>query len=311
MIRTILEPPIELRLEGQSGERALTLKFLNKIETFIIVENRPIQIDFSNIKIITASVSLLLFAIVNRNQLVTENMELIRFRFPNKKSNPEGYRWVVKTGLSKALLSGTLDKLDKLTTTQAYFQSSDKPDEHAYITSAMLQHKAKMNDEQFELLSSGISEAMLNVSHHAYENEKYESQINIIGKRWWQCAWFDPKNDSTTFILCDLGDGICETYISDSPLSSNLVIRPEVIMKEALTTGNSRFKGVGRGNGSDDMKRPILSNISEKESLLIFSHRMEYCFSYDKEQIAEIYEIKSESLPGTLIKWILTPKRAI
>ncbi|MGB1262495.1 MAG: hypothetical protein ACPG52_06265 [Cognaticolwellia sp.] len=306
----VLKSPVHLSVDLDGQEKTNTLNFLNTIDKYTILEKKMVLIDLSDVVIATATASLMLFAFVNRSQILTPELNLIRFKFPSRKVNSEGYRWIVQTGLSKALLCNTIDKITGLTESNSYFQSSISPDTHSYKTAAMLQKEAKMTSEQFELLSSGISEAMLNVNHHAYENERYSYQTSRMGKRWWQCCWFDSMNDSTVFIICDLGEGLCNTYIDNQNLFSINNLKLIDVAKEALAEGYSRFKNVGRGNGSEDMKRPIKSNISQYESLNILSHRIQYVYSYQKNCLpSETYEITPELFPGTIIKWVLTPKR--
>jgi hypothetical protein len=310
--RIVLKPPDNFCFEYSDANKILLLGFFNKIDQYTILEQKMILLDLSNVISATATASLLLFAFVNRSQLLTNDPNLIQFKLPTRKSNPDGYKWIVQTGLSKAIMSNTLEKLDNLTESNSFFQSSISPDIHSYKTSAMLQKQAKMTAEQFELLSSGISEAMLNVSHHAYEDDNFLFQKSKMGKRWWQCCWFDSGNDSTVFIMCDLGAGICKTYYdSYNPLSSP-PLKLVSVAQEALTVGNSRFKNVGRGNGSEDMKRPINSNISEYESLNILSHRIQYDYSYRKNCVpSEVYTDHPMLFPGTIVKWVLTPKREL
>lgn len=106
-----------------------------------------------------------------------------------KEKNLEGHRWIVSTGLSRALLAGTDEKLQALTREERFFQSAVEPFEHIVETVTMLQRKAVLNDEQLDLLLTAISEALLNVSHHAYEDDAFKDDLLLLkGKRWWQCA---------------------------------------------------------------------------------------------------------------------------
>ncbi|WP_234015212.1 hypothetical protein [Cronobacter dublinensis] len=151
--------------------RSDTLKFLNTIDTYVLGNHRAIFLDFSDVEFASAAASLLLFAIINRAQLMTGQPKLIRFKWPKKESNPQGHRWIVGTGLSKALVAHNSTKLEALTTEKRYFQSATEPFEQWLETLTMLSQHIDMTDEQFDVVSSAISEAMLNVSHHAYEKE--------------------------------------------------------------------------------------------------------------------------------------------
>lgn len=302
--RTVLKAPALFCIYS-SLNRGDTLQFLNKVDSYLLIRNEPITIDLSEVKVATAAASLLLFSMVNRAQLLLNEPNIVRFHFPNKDKNNEGHRYIVKTGLSRALNSGSLPKLDELVLDEQYFQSSSEPSTHLFSTIEMIQAKAKLNDEQLLLLSSGISEAMLNVSHHAYEHSDFASVNKSIGKRWWQCAWFDPNLDSTVFIIYDLGMGIFKSYAQyQGP--SNFMQELQII-KEAFTLGNTRFGTPERGKGSEDIKAPIRSKHAKHERLLVYSGRAEYTFTSDSE-VPQTHYVP-EYLPGTLIQWELSPLR--
>ncbi len=106
------------------------------------------------------------------------------------------------------MLAGTEEKLNALTREERYFQSAVEPYEHIVETVLMLQKSALLNNEQLGLLLTAISEALLNVSHHAYEDEGFESDIQLLkGKRWWQCAWFNRDENKVvlSFVTLDWG----------------------------------------------------------------------------------------------------------
>jgi hypothetical protein len=289
-------------------ERGATLNFLNTIDTKLLVHEDSIILDLTKVEFATAAASLLMFAIINRAQLLRNDANVVRFRFPSKNINPQGHSFIVKTGLARALNSGSIEKLEELRTDEQFFQSSAEPMVHLFSTIDMLQSKAKLNEEQLLLLSSGISEAMLNVSHHAYENSQFESFNALIGKRWWQCAWFDPSTDSAFFIIYDLGVGIFGSFTGNlnGSIPKSPAYEAEIIQK-AFTLGQTRFNLPERGKGSEDIKAPIRSTQAKRESLLVYSGRAEYTFESGNQrpQARSVPEL----VPGTLIQWELSPKR--
>ncbi|WP_417707148.1 hypothetical protein [Rheinheimera aquimaris] len=302
--RTVIRAPEELCIYSNLT-RTETLNFLNKIDSKLLILQELIIVDLSSVKLATAAASLLLFAVINRAQLLLEDTNIVRFRLPNKTVNSEGHRYIVKTGLSRALQSGTISKLEELKNDEQYFQSSAEPNIHLFSTIEMLQSKANLNDEQLLLLSSGISEAMLNVSHHAYEHTDFASHVKTIGKRWWQCAWFDHLTDSTVFIIYDLGVGIFKSFTNfQKPTSPIYELE---VMRTAFTLGKTRFGTPERGKGSEDIKAPIHSMYAKRERLLVYSGRAEYTFTSDSEVAQTDYN--PEFIPGTLVQWELSPIR--
>jgi hypothetical protein len=306
-IRTIIKSPETLCIYSDM-DRGATLNFLNKIDTKLLIHQDSITLDLSNVRVATAAASVLLFAIVNRAQLLRNDPNVVRFNFPSKNTNPLGHTFIVKTGLARALNSGSLDKLEELRTDEQFFQSSAEPMVHLFSTIDMLQSKAKLNDEQLLLLSSGISEAMLNVSHHAYENSQFENFNSLLGKRWWQCAWFDPNTDSAFFIIYDLGIGIFKSFTSNlnGSIPKSPLYETEIIQK-AFTLGQTRFNLPERGKGSEDIKAPIRSKHAKREALLVYSGRAAYTFESGNPRAQA--RVVPELVPGTLIQWELSPMR--
>ena len=303
-METLESPPSLCIYSGM--HRQDTLSFLNRIEVLGVNERKRVVIDLSKVIYASAAASLLFFAIVSRAQLLSGDPHIFRFKFPKKDENPAGHRWVVSTALSKALVAGTTEKLEALTTDKRYFQSAVEPFSHMQSTVSVLQSGAHLKQEQLDLLMTAIGEALLNVSHHAYDDPRFELTIELFGgKRWWQCAWFNPEEDRVVFIICDLGVGIFESFC---PSDSGVSIEKQVSsVAKAMLVGESRFVDAGRGNGSEDIKRPIKLGCEDTEKLLILTGNAHYSYnSNDKEPRCERL---AEYIPGTLLQWSLTPRR--
>ncbi|PQL06097.1 hypothetical protein CG436_18695 [Pantoea ananatis] len=246
-----------------------------------------------------------MFAVVNRAQLLRGDANSIRFSFPSKSVNEKGHRWIVRTGLSKALLAGSLERLAALTANEQFFQSAVIPHEQYTKTVFFLDKQAKLSLTQFTTLSSAISEAMINVFHHAYRHHEYDSIVKSMGgHRWWQCAWFSPVKDEVYFIICDLGLGAGKTYASGNEV--DLYSNEADWVRDAFSYGGTRFDDPSRGNGSEDMKLPIGVNNSANEKLLVFTGiaMYEYTSSDDDPVCVPL----PDHIPGTLVQWSL--KRA-
>ncbi|NWC65162.1 hypothetical protein [Cedecea sp. P7760] len=300
-----LVPPTKFCIYSDDS-RSETLRFINDIESIGVNNKGKVTVDLSKVKYASAAASVLFFAIVNRAQFLTKDPNFVRFVWPKKEDNPEGHRWIVSTGLSRALIAGTDEKLKILTREERYFQSAVEPSEHIFDTVTMLQKKAVLNDGQLGLLLTAISEALLNVSHHAYENDAFtESLLLLKGKRWWQCAWFNPEENRIVFIVCDLGLGIFKSFVPDG---DGLGVQNEVSsVEKAMLVGESRFVGAGRGNGSDDIKRPIDAGLDADEALLILTGHARY--HYNSNDSCPQCERLAEYIPGTLLQWSLVARR--
>lgn len=274
------------------------------------IDGVALNIDLSKVQFASAGASVLLFAVLNRAYFVLQGSMRIRISLPRREDNPGGYRCIVTTGLAKALLANNLEKLDALISQKRYFQSSVEPELALETTMQMLKDKALLDDEQETMLMMGINEAMLNVRNHAYEapNERKVTEL-MGGKRWWQCSWFDPENDRVVFIICDLGMGIAASYSDEVYDITTQFIAEQNQVIAALTSGNSRHPTPGRGNGSEDIKRPVKMGKTKYEKLMVFTKNCLYVLdSNSKGGIPTVSTLKP-SIPGTIIHWTLTPNR--
>ena len=280
-----------------------TLNLLRKIDRLAYQNQQPVKIDLREVHYATAAASLLLFAFVNRAQLYWRQARLVTIIPPKKDTNPRGYRWLVQTGLTRALNSGSVQKLAELTEEGKYFQSSCDPDKHSVSTKEMIQDKAKLDEDTLTVLEMGISEAMLNVKHHAYDDPCFKDFADAVGKRWWQCAWFNSEEKTIVFMICDLGLGIYNSITGTSIRDQTTKLDEQVETKRALTLGVSRYPpALGRGNGSEDIKRPIELSSVTKERLLIYTRFSKYL--YDSRKHPEC-EALAQMMNGTLIQWEL------
>ncbi|MGO2334312.1 hypothetical protein [Providencia sp.] len=304
--------------------RLATLVFFGNIQTKLCDEKLKIHIDLSEVKMATAAASLLFFAIISEAKLRLNDPKAVRFTWPQKAKNIDGHKVIVATGLSSALLANSISELDKLTIEERYFQSSVDPETQLVSSRQFLIKNMDnpLNENQFALLTAAIGEAMINVRHHAYELEGWQGKkVYLGGSRWWQCSWYDQKQDALYFIICDLGCGVVESYKS-SHLEK--VMTEFDMLNEAFCEGFSRFIDQGRGNGSEDIKRPIIEEKSmhdvKFEQLLVLSgySQYEYSIQNNKPRVLS-HEVTSSIpgtlskatsfLPGTIVEWCLIPER--
>ncbi|WP_449576934.1 hypothetical protein [Lelliottia nimipressuralis] len=302
---TTIQAPKRLCIYNDT-DRKPTLRFLNLVDNTINSGRGEVVVDFTHLEFAGAAASVRLFAIVNRAYFVKKSSNFIRFLWPRKEQNPYGHRYIVGTGLSIALMANTTEKMDKLCSDKRFYQSAVEPFEHWINTLDMIDDKALLTVDQYRLVSSALSEAMLNVSYHAYEHPMFAGVVNNMeGKRWWQCCWYNHETNKIVVIIYDLGLGIHDSFTSASPLFRGYDNITSVTT--ALTAGQSRYVNAGRGNGSEDIKRPIGSGCADSESLLVFTGNVKYSYNSDYE--VPNCELIHEYMPGTLIEWSLVPRR--
>lgn len=293
--------------------RLSTLQFFNSIQERLYDDGFKVHINLSEVKVATAAASLLFFAIISRAKLNLRNGKIIQFTWPVKSKNLEGHRYIVATGLSTALQANTISELDDLSKQKRFFQSAVDPEMQLQSTRSFLLDNMNnpLNENQIELLTAAIGEAMINVRHHAYEIGNWREHKGYLGgARWWQCSWYNDEQDALYFIICDLGCGVVESY-KDSHPEAAVLMNEDNILNDAFCEGYSRFINQGRGNGSEDIKRPIeeSGNDIKYENLLVLTGNSRYKYSIQDNKPAIICQKVSSFLPGTIIEWCLIPER--
>jgi len=268
----------------------------------------PLVLDLSKTRYVSGAASVMLFAHVNFLQLKYGSKNRVKCLLPSKKDNPEGHNCIVATLLSRALMSGTLESLKQLVIDEVPYQSSNEPMLHADITVKQLTRRLKSPHTQLmSMLGSAISEATLNVRHHAYTHEP-ATFCDSLESRWWQYAWFDEADGRFIFLIYDLGLGILKTYRNSL---KGLRLDPDAhILEEALSFGYSRFSETNpeRGCGSEDIKHPIRSG----ELLLICCDDLRYIYEGTKADIDTVSDKASGRakiereiyrIDGNLVEW--------
>ena len=187
-------------------------------------------------------------------------------------------------GLWDVIKFGTDRKLDKNWSSGNYYQSGTNAEKHFEMTVNLIKEKYK---DTPRTLIDGINEAILNVTHHAYANYP-EGAI----KRWWQ--FFHRTNDNRfRFFIYDTGIGIAKSFRNIQNLGgeSDMIVH-------AMTRGVSSTKLPGRGNGSENIKKPVVKLLNCK--LLVISGKGLFkLFEHDKQETANL----ENSIGGTLVGW--------
>ena len=157
------------------------------------------------------------------------------------------------------------------------------------------------NEEQSDLYRS-ISEAMLNVSQHAYNTGS--DLENKIGKRWWIYAQQFANQLYIAFF--DRGVGIPETLPRHGQwerirsLGKVVGLDDDAAMiQAAMEFGRSQAQKKGRGLGLQDVLK--FATESPEGVLWIFSRRGLY--KYENNRKNSILMDYPKSIGGTLIQW--------
>lgn len=163
-------------------------------------------------------------------------------------------------------------------------------------------------------VNGAISEAMINVSRHAYPDSFIGSQSSICLKKWWMTAKASKADNRLTIALYDQGATIPGTLPKQvwyqemvstvmnklAPFSAPRIVDHEFI-NYSMLRGNTQTGHAGRGLGLPQMQELIDSCTDGR--LTVISRQGLY--RYDKN--AGVFKQRLDmALEGTLIEWELT-----
>lgn len=193
---------------------------------------------------------------------------------------------------------------------------------HADATQGVGEAIANLPDlpqNQLGKLFRSVSEALTNVTQHAYIAPRMDGTGNADDRGWWMFVRREPEE--LVVIFCDLGVGVPYTVPRLEKHAGWLAGRLGMAMR-AMGVGShqdgetiqvtvdekrSRFEAEHRGNGFANIVETI--SAAGKGRLIIYSNRGAYTYSLlngDEEHRAYNY---AESIYGTLVAWhIVVPK---
>ncbi|MEX3937406.1 hypothetical protein AB4Y32_37710 [Paraburkholderia phymatum] len=163
-----------------------------------------------------------------------------------------------------------------------------------------------------------LSEAMTNVSQHAYPDESLRGKIHVIPKGWWMLGHINKLRSELKVMIVDQGIGIPRSLPKKHPmelinevLSKSLsllgIVKPTdgQMIKAAMEVGRSRMGQDNRGKGLNDLKKLIQACGSGR--LRILSNHGEYTYTEGGSERLHAYD---DSINGTFIEWTV-PLKAI
>lgn len=285
-----------------------TIDFISDIRTIALANRRPVRLIFDKVKILKPTALLLLLAELFRCRAIHGHHK-ITGTYPTDKKiekmlHSTGFFKLlgIKSRIHDTAKKYPLEHIEFITHQDELRGVSKK------VRLALFGEDIQMGIQAIHGLTRAITEATLNVSHHAY-NKKTKLHRSIIG-RWWLAGHIDKLNGKLMIMFCDLGVGIPQTLPKKYPLEfiNNILsllpgIKPsdgEMIMA-GMTIGRTRTGKLNRGKGLNDMRRFIADR--NNGELHIFSRHGYYC--YNGRTGTETINNFNKPIGGTLIQWIL------
>lgn len=159
--------------------------------------------------------------------------------------------------------------------------------------------------QKWKFLHSGLSEAITNVSHHAYPAPQFDNEP----KNWYLTASFDENKRELKVSFYDQGVGIPRTlpsstmreYISKYLRRLKIGRHDAIMIRAALAYGRTRTHEDDRGKGLQDMLNFIRQTGHGYLSIISSKGLCKVDVSGTTESTKT--ERFSNALPGTLIIW--------
>ena len=293
---SVIAPPVICIYRGE--HLPTTMEFFEKIDDYL-QSREPVTIDFSNCSEITAAAAVITFAKITRFQLAADYFKMkaghqaIKIILPADREVRNFFR---ESGFYDAIRPGGMSKLERL------LHDINNPFKTSNATEADIQAVIKHLRNRLGTLPgrliSALSEAYLNIGHHAYDHDIIEE----LQGRWWQYTSSIKSDGTFSVIIYDTGKGIPKSlgrkYTDEGNRYSHI---ENLVIEYAMIRGNSRYpKNLGRGNGFSNIKQPVDVN-KEAKHLLIASGKGSV--TYKNQQIIKSEMLTNHTYGGTLIEW--------
>lgn len=295
---TLVSAPVVFGVQSESARRALTA-FLQQVRKAATTKGK-VRIDFTRTTQMTAAGTLLLAAELDRL-----NTLLGRRRFCCSYPTNDVVAQVLQhVGVFEMLgqqrsCTVTADnvkywKVDSGTTVEG---------ERAHV--AMEGYKHHFSDPEQKALYRGLTEAMTNCVHHAYDGERLDGFGKVT--KWWMFS--EERDGNIVVAFCDLGIGIPRSlpldkaglYGAIKAVMSTLGLGHSDgnLIRAAMEVGKSRTHKEHRGKGLMDLRAVLdaMGGVLQIHSNCGF-------YEYRAKNSSELCKtFKQMSILGTLVLW--------
>jgi len=281
--------------------------FFNTLRKKTTNTDRLLRVDFANISILKPGAALVLASELYRWQ---ETCHIRLKPYNVKKWHKETKRLFNEMGLFDLL---HIHKKDRVRTrlssgSQTFFKFLTGTLSDGELADELMKNMAPIIGSHYneQLLYIALSEAMTNVTQHAYP-EGSDLFNTDLKNRWWLSGSFDSDSGIMSVLLFDQGVGIPSTLSTQDFFDKVLRFLDRKgyskehqghLIQAALEVGKSRTKQGHRGKGLKQILNFSADN--DSGSLYVVSRRGEYLFREDKTETTNSHSVE---LGGTFIQW--------
>jgi hypothetical protein len=247
-----------------------TLSLFAQIRAAILdpVARRPIFLDFNGCNSLSPASAVVLAAEVHRGAAISFKGFRGKLVHGNYPKNKDVRNVLTDVGFFEHV--GIVPRASDDHRSGHYFlrvtsNTRDKGDLIAHLCEAALQSTGPMPANFQGRLYAALSEAMNNVTQHAYlidEQRRIGPRRPCLLGRWWAAAYSDRQSGLFTLWMFDQGVGIPATLPIRRPSLWAAIMQSiqgnaddDAILIEALKPGTSQTKSPHRGKGLAEMQR--------------------------------------------------------
>lgn len=287
-----------------------TIEFINSIRRNLKPDT-TLDIRFKRLSYICSSSALLLAAEVYRWMRIKGVTPKVHSKV---RWNANVRRLLTEMGLFKlikARRAPTIDEADETAMRFIHFRTGNRPtgedarDLADAIRALAGGDKLAPGTTDRQALYRGLSEAMVNVAHHAYDEHEDPGDFPTIEGQWWMSASFHGETRRMTVSFFDQGVGIPATLPKTHKESLAAILAylrrtgtdPEMI-SAAMEIGRTQTNEPNRGKGLKDIRR--FTELAPSGKLTIYSRKGK--LTYSSEAGEELQNLPTP-IGGTLIHW--------
>lgn len=289
--------PEGFSLSKQKDRKKLT-RFLSKLRG-ACKEDSQVTVDFTHTKRITAEATLLVYAEIHRILNCVDGVVLNGVA-PKNNTAAQAMK---KVGLLKMLKTSLKYRKEAENKNVANWNSAYGEDVDGEKSDSIISaYNGVIAESLTSELYKKITEAMTNVSHHAYIEERYDGLSFLNDKKpWW--IFSQELDGYLTVAFCDLGIGIPRSLPIRRPnvwekiKSWGESVKDSTVIYEAIRDSKTRTGQSYRGKGLNQIVETVRS--FDTGAVRIYSNKG--CYVSEKG-IAQKKDY-TDSILGTVISW--------
>jgi hypothetical protein len=309
--------PKKLNLDA---EYQVTTAFLEDIRASCLVRHEFVLLDFSECEEVSSAAIIVLAAEIDRCRRLVSHLGRPRLTGNYPKSD-DVYLALKDIGFFKLLgIADIRVGLPTLNSDRAFMialrtGTRTKGEWVEAICEEVFDDVALLSRDGLGLVYRGITEAMNNVTDHAYSISGTSAYPVLYGQ-WWVAGYRNRATQTVIYLMFDQGVGIPATLpITHASLISAIKSRLGIgttdkdLIAAAMAIGATSTGESQRGYGLMDLRQLIEDSV--RGEMTILSGRGAYRYSKDEGGATEAGWDLPVSLGGTLVHWEISQSNEI